>query len=74
MDIYFHIDLYDWVLISGKTQESNMFYINPYIATGQPVFSYIADTYGIIIEIIIYLILLIFSAYIIYRLEKIYIW
>ena len=60
-------------VINDISREPNMFYINPYIATRQPVFSYIADTYGIIIEIIIYLTLLIFSTYIIYRLEKRYI-
>lgn len=56
-------------LINNISREPNMFYISPYMATTQPVFGYIASNYGINIEIIIYTILLILSAYLFYRLE-----
>ena len=60
-------------LINDIYREPNMFYINPFMPTKQPVFAYIAENYGIITENIIYIICLIVSSYLLYRFEKKYI-
>lgn len=61
-------------IFNDITVEPNMFYINPYFPTTQPILSVIALKYGIITEIIIYLLLINSISYLIYRLiaKKIY--
>ena len=61
-------------IFNDITVEPNMFYINPYFPTTQPILSVIAMKYGIITEIIIYLLLINSISYLIYRLiaKKIY--
>ena len=47
--------------------EPDMFYITPYYETTQPVFNLIAVRFGILAEVIIYLVLIILCSYLIYE-------
>ncbi len=58
------------ILINDPVREPDMFYISPFYSTTQPVFRTIADRFGTVPEIMIYLLCLTLAAYLIYLLEK----
>ena len=57
-------------IINDPLREPNMFYINPYFETTQPVFRNIARSFGTFAEIIVYLLCLILAAYLVFLAEK----
>ena len=50
------INVISHLLINDINREPNMFYITPFFATKQPVLSDIALKYGILTEVVIYLV------------------
>lgn len=63
------INIASRIIIHDPAREPNMFYINPFYPTTQPVFRDIAERSGAVPEIIVYLICLILASYILYLLE-----
>ena len=62
------------VLIDDPSREPNMFYISPFYPTKQAILSDIARIFGIIPEVILYLLLIVLIAYMIFIIESKTIW
>ena len=62
------------VFIGDPTREPNMFYISPFYPTKQAILSDIARKFGIIPEVIIYLLIIVLIAYMIFVIESKTIW
>ena len=64
------INILSHLILHDIHREPNMFNITPYYPSTQPVFHAIALKLGIISEILIYLLLIILAAWLLFRLEK----
>ena len=62
------------VFIGDPSREPNMFYISPFYPTKQAILSDIARKFGIIPEVIIYLLIIVLIAYMIFVIESKTIW
>ena len=62
------INLFSHAIIPNITYQANMFYITPFYPTTQPVFSWIAQRCGILVEIVLYLGVIVAASYGLYRL------
>lgn len=59
-------------IIRDIRNEANMFYITPFYPSTQPVFDKIAQHAGVFVEIVVYLGAIALAAYLLYRLESLY--
>ena len=64
------INLLAGYFIHDPAREPDMFYINPYLETTQPVFREISQRFGTAAEITVYLLCLVLAAYLVFTAEK----
>ena len=62
------INLISHAIIPKLSNQANMFYITPFYPTTQPVFNWIAERCGILVEIVLYLGVIVAASYGLYRL------